>query len=369
MARFYTLARRSITASLVCAVSALPVGVACADSITDGYFVAIGDSYTGPYTGNGAKRGNHRSWLEQLDSFNTSGSFQNLGVSGSTTQSAQTFGDSHYQLGAALNTIHGNGAGVVVIGLGVNDFTSVFESGTAMTQAQADAVADAAFSSLSTLVDTILDPATGNASARIVISNSVDRTQWAISSTSDYDLNREVTSAAIQRFNQLVADEFAGNRGLAVVDSYRLLEDLLAGDPADSNAGAGPNGELFIAGQQIDIDPLNALKPDGTGATRQPSDHLWADGAHPGSIYQGLYANVVLTALQEMYGIDPGTAGMMSIADIFAASNALNPADGVLLTVSDADYTFDYAQYITPEPGSAAVLVVAGLVLSRRRRG
>ncbi|MEM9414666.1 MAG: SGNH/GDSL hydrolase family protein [Planctomycetota bacterium] len=369
MDRVAVWTQRSFSAALVCAVTGLPGALAEADSITDGYFVAIGDSYTGAYTSNGAKRGNHRSWLEQLDSHHTAGSFQNLAVSGTTTQTAQTFGDSHYQLDDALSAIHGNGSGVVVIGLGVNDFTPVFETDTAMTQAQADAVADAAFNNMVSLVDALLDPATGNAGASIVISNSVDRTRWAIRSTSDYDLNRDVTSQAIQRYNQLLAEEFAGNRGLAVVDSYGLMADLLAGDPADSNVGAGPNGELFIAGQAIDVDPLSALNPDGSGDKRQPSDHFWADGAHPGTVYQGLYGNVVLTALQEVYGIDAGAAGLLGIDDIFATANALNPSDGVLLSATDTGYTFDYAQYITPEPGSAAaLLVIAGLVSSRRRR-
>ncbi|XAL98742.1 SGNH/GDSL hydrolase family protein [Phycisphaeraceae bacterium D3-23] len=370
MERFYTLAKRTLYASMVCAAVALPGVPAWAESITDSYFVAIGDSYTGAYASHGARRGNHRSWIEQLDSFNSEGNFQNLAVSGATTQSAQTFGDPKYQLDDALSAIHGNGAGVVVIGLGVNDFTSVFESDTAMTQAQANSAADAAFSSMVSLVDALLDPTAGNAGAQIVISNSVDRTHWAIRATSEHDLNRDVTSAAIRRFNQLVADEFSGSRGLAVVDSYRLLEDLLAGDPDDSNAGTGPNGELFIAGQQIDIDPLNALNPDGSGVTRQPSDHLWADGAHPGSIYQGLYANVVLTALQETYGVDAGPKGLLGIDDIFDMANVLNPSDGVLLSASDTDYTFDYANYILPEPGSAAALLaLAGLVSARRRRG
>ena len=354
------LTRRFMPAALLLGlgVTAAP---SSADTITDSYFVGIGDSYTAPYAPR-SSRNHHRSWLEQLDSHNPGGSFTNLAISGTTTATAQANGDSHYQLQAGLNAISGNGAGVVFIGLGVNDFTDLLESGAVKTQAEAFAVADAAYANLTQLVDALLDPVTGNPQAQIVIANSVDRGSWAGRSGPAYDLNREVTTLATQRYNQLIADEFAGNRGMAVADTYRLLEDLLAGDPADSNTGAGPNGELFIAGQAININPLDSMGSD------QPSDHLWADGAHPGAVFQGLFGNVVLTALEQTYGIEPGSEGLISISEIFATTNALHTNDGVDLTVSDTGYTFDYGAYVVPEPGSVALLLVgAGLLVCRRR--
>lgn len=336
-------------------------GDVSAGTITDGYFVALGDSYTSSYIPRGS-RNNHRGWLDQLDSHNTAGSFSNLAVSGSTTFSAKAAGDSHEQLQAGLNTIHGQAAGVVFIGLGVNDFTAVLESATPKTQADAYAVADAAFANLTEMVDALLDPSTGNPLAQIVIANSVDRGSWAARSGAAYDENRAINTAATQRYNQLIADEFHDQRGMAVVDSYRLLEDLLAADPVDSHRGTGPSGELFIAGQAININALDSMGSD------QPSDHLWADGAHPGTVYQGLFANVVLTALDETYGLGPGTEGLLTLDDIFATANGLHPDDGVTLSVSDSKYRFDYGAYVVPEPSSVVLLMLgAGLIIARRR--
>ncbi len=332
-----------------------------ADTITDSYFVGIGDSYTAPYAPR-SSRNNHRSWLEQLDSHNPSGGFTNLAVSGTTTATAQQVGDGHDQLQAGLNAITGQGAGVVFIGLGVNDFTGLLESGTPKSSSEAIATADAAFANLTQLVDALLDPVTGNPQAQIVIANSVDRGSWAGRSDAAYDLNRAATTLATQHYNQRIADELAGDRGMAVVDTYRLLEDLLAGDPADSYTGAGPNGELFIAGQAININPLDSMGTD------QPSDHLWADGAHPGTVFQGLLGNVVLTALDQTYGIEPGTQGLLTLDSIFASANALHPDDSVTLTATDTDYVFDYGAYVVPEPGSVALLLLsAGLMVCRRR--
>ena len=333
---------------------ALPGGSALAASITDSYFVGVGDSYTGPYAPR-MSRNLHRSWLEQLDAHNSGGSFTNLGVSGTTTATVQASGDSHEQLPAAQTAIGSSGAGIVFIGLGVNDFSAVLQSGAVMTQGEADAVADAAFSNLSDLVNALT---TQNPDVQFVIANSVDRGSWAGRSGAAYDHNRAVNTAATQRYNQLIADNFANTSGFAVVDSFSLMEDMLAGDPADSNVGTP--GQLFIAGQEIVIDPALSLADD------QPADHFWADDAHAGSVFQGLFANVVLTALELELGIDAGAEGLLSIDDIFTTANG---AGGATLVASDTGYTFDYGAYVVPEPGSVvALLVGAGLMVGRRRR-
>lgn len=343
--------RTSVAAALGCSLVA---GAAGAESYKIG---TIGDSYTAEYRYNNGSRYNHRNWVEQLaegsDTGNQSLNFgsiinttvprykgfeHNWALSGATTHDA--IGN---QVGGAAGHAASLDLDIVVINIGVNNFHGLYGADAATRAAEVDSVV----AHIQSMVDQIKS---ANSSTKIVLSNIIDQTLWPSktgdASISDADL--AAVRGSIQDANAMIKT-LASTENIALVDAFSLINDVAA----ESFAFAG-----------VELD-----RTTEKGDRFEPANALWADGSHAGSIYQGVYANVVLTALNSHYGGAFGNGlDLLSDQEILDAAwhrNGRNAPD------ADPHDAFNYGKYVAVAPSPTVFsmgLVGMGLVLIKRRR-
>jgi hypothetical protein len=273
------------------------------------------------------------------------------------------------------------------VGIGVNDFNDVvntnYGSDRAAAAAAANSTAATAVSNINTIlygngsgVEGIFDAAVKADNTRIVLSTIVDQTLWP--SRRDRNNLTEV-STAIKTANEAIRQLARDDNRVVVVDQAHLMDDLFDSVVdttinGERDGSAPQSGDLVIAGQTfvnapdlMDDDDYDS-NPNGFGA-----DVLFADTSHPGTVYHGIFANIVATAMQDGFGIDLDVNGvdpkLMSFDYIFTQANAFD-TDGNPLGAADPNFNFDYAAYVLiPEPASVALLA-AGLAvcITGRRR-
>lgn len=314
----------------------------------------IGDSYTAEYRYNNGSRSNHRNWVGQLaigsDTGNQSMDFgsiinttvprykgfeQNWALSGATTDDAI-----RNQVGGVAGHAASLDLDFVVINIGVNNFHGLYGADAATRANEVNSIV----THIQSMVDQIQ---AANSSTKIIVSNIIDQTLWP-SKTGDPSISNSDLAAvrsSIQDANAMIKS-LASSEHIGMIDAFSLL-----GDVADES--------FAFAGLELD-------RTTEKGDRYEAANALWADDSHAGSIYQGIYANVVLTALQKEYGVDDLT--MLTNQDIFDAAWRRN---GQNAPIADANYAFNYGKYVVTAPTPTVFsmgLVGMGLVMARRRR-
>ena len=384
---------------------------ATAQAVTLG---AIGDSYTEEFAIKGT-RNRHRNWVEQLAtakrvSFgNPSGSptqYQyNYAFSGATTDDAIS-----YQLPSVLNDL--SNLDYVVINIGLNNFAGwvddptggpsvpqtyrdIYNNNTTVTTNTINNV----FGDIQLMVNSILaqDPHKKIVLANVpdwgatigFRSNRVD-TVFNIDFTgiSNSSQRGRVTDAVTSLNSQLAT--YANGLGIPVVDNFSLL-NLALQNPLYFPDFDGP-------GPTVNVTSNPSISGQGNGT------YFWADALHAGTLYQGLFANAVLDAIDEAYGESVIPLLPRQIAAAYTGSTELGISDlqiigdnwqqnGVgwaqgdfnrdgVVNLSDlqilgdnwdlygADQAFglDMSSYvILPEPTAATLLIGCLGLLARRR--
>jgi len=257
--------------------------------------------------------------------------------------------------------------------------------------------------------------------AKIVIGNVVDRAAWPLNRTNSppSDEVKQAYSDSIDRTNARI-QQFANALGIPILDQHQLLEKLTFGADPKPIAGQDYNAltddttgentsrpQVTLAGFYLnnslvdntddpgesadDRGPSASINEVDFGDGVKPFVSLYGDWAHPSTAFQGFYANVLLTALRDIHGVDIGDEpgeGLLSWQEIFdiawQAHDGLGETPDVDLDgFSFGSYqdtggqfdpkfggVFDYNTYILiPEPGTAALLLAgSGLILSAGRR-
>ncbi|MCC6682530.1 MAG: SGNH/GDSL hydrolase family protein [Phycisphaeraceae bacterium] len=370
--------------------------VATAPSARAVTIATLGDSYSDEYAIK-STRNNHRNWIEQLAAVgsvnfgNPSGNptqYQyNFALSGATTNDALLT-----QLPSLLgpnNDDPGHSnlffADYVVIDIGLNDYHGL-TGGSPMTPqtyidiGNANAAVTAAtiggfgpgeggiLGNIKSLIDIIRAADPGK---RIVLANIADwratrpfrqariDTAFDIDFTgtggSDNALLRQQVYFTIRQANADLA-AYANSIGIPVVNKFLLL-----------NKAAKRSIPLTMEDR---IEFKN--EPDITGIQGGAYD-LWADGLHPGTAFNGLYANAIIAALNGYYGEE---LDYLTSQQIIAGY--LGAADLPTLPLHSA---WDFSRYVIapeiplaltpalsldaiPEPTSALSLLTAGALLS-----
>ncbi len=369
---------------------------------------AIGDSYTDEYAIK-SSRNRHRNWVEQLAtagrvSFgNATGNptqYQyNYAFSGATTDDAVSS-----QLPSVLSKL--SSLDYVVISIGLNNFAG-WTGSPAIPQTYRDI-----YNGNTTVTNNTINNIVGdiqqmigdiraqNPNQNIVLANVPD---WGAtigfrSNIIDGSVNftgisdpakRQLVTNAVNTVNSQLTS-YANNLGIPVVDNFSLL-NLALQNPLYFPDFDGP-------GPAVNVTSNPSTSGQGTGA------YFWADSVHPGTLYQGLFANAVLTAINMAYGenlipllpqqiamaytgsTELGVSDLQILGDNWHQSGAdwahgdFN-GDGVVdlgdlqiigdnwnLYGADTVYSFDMADYvIVPEP-AAAILLLGGMLLLAGRR-
>jgi len=172
--------------------------------------------------------------------------------------------------------------------IGVNDFSPWFGcygniyNGN-WSQAQIDSWVAGRISNITSALDTVVP-----AGVQLVVVNIPDPSimQFVWSQYPDPN-RRDAAAAAVAQANADIRD-LAEQYELALVDVYALTK-----------AAFGPNADqheyLYVGGVGIEL-----LVASGTN----PLAAWVADGVHPRTVLQGMFANVVLAALNQAYGAD-----------------------------------------------------------------
>ncbi|MCC6682531.1 MAG: hypothetical protein IT445_16650 [Phycisphaeraceae bacterium] len=370
----------------------------------------IGDSYGDEYAIK-SSRNRHRNFVEQLAaadrvSFgNASGNptqYQyNFAFSGATTDDAVSS-----QLPSTLSNLAS--LDYVVISIGINNFAgwtgspNVPQTYRDIYNGNAIVTSNTVNNVVGDIQQMIGDIRAQNPNQSIVLANVPD---WgaAIGFRSNIiDGNFNFTGISDPAKRQLVTDavsnvnsqltSFANGLGIPVVDNFGLLNLALQSPLYFPDLdGPGPN-------VNVTSNPSTSGQGDGT--------YFWADAIHAGTLYHGLFANAVLTAINMAYGEHLIPLLPQQIATAYTGSTELsvgdlqilgdnwqqNGADWAhgdfngdgLVNLSDlqiigdnwnlygADLQaldIDLAGYvITPEPAAAMMLLGGMLLLTSRRR-
>ncbi len=264
----------------------------------------IGDSLSDEYQF--ADSGNHsagRNWLEQLATCQgvNFGSFSetaraypryegyeyNWAKAGATTTSLLTQG----QHTGLAEQIRNGDVDLAVCWIGVNDLTKIYSGHYQYIYGGGDWVpmVNAAINNAATIVETILDASDDIHLVLVTIPdvelNPVLRANFT------NEAGRQRVSDAIYSFNtRLLSEVYADNPRIAIADIYDLSLDILDLQEADQN--------LVVGGYEVDL----------TKVGDTPDCIILNDMIHPGTITQGLMANVIVDAMNTFgAGVDKMT--------------------------------------------------------------
>jgi len=298
-------------------------------------FGVVGDSLTDEYQF--ADNGDHsagRNWLEQLATCKNMnfGAFseisraypQNQGYEYNWAKAGATTGDliaqgQHTGLAGQIS------AGIVdlaVCWIGENDFTRE-DNIQAICEAPDDSVWQGkvidAVNNLNYIVNYILtsDP---DINLVLVTIPEIELNPHVRATLTDTTLRQRLSDAIASYNDQLKNDIAAGNSRIAVADVYQLSLNVL------DLYNAGQN--LVVGGYEVDLNKVG----------NTPDCIILSDDIHPGTITQGLMANVIVDAMNT-FG-----AGVERMSEPQILANA-----GV------------------PEPATLCILACGGLLCLRRR--
>jgi len=346
----------------------------------------IGDSYTDGYAGQGYT---HRAWTDLIGSNPTGADFGaggalNFAVRGHTT--AQAVNLQRPQLLANLAQ-----ADYVVIDIGLNDLHGIAASGGGLYKPF-----------------TYLSIGQGNAAVTTTVTgNVVNNIKSIVNSIRTADPNKKIILASVPDWGSTVAFR------KPVIDLEYDIDFRVTGGKANEAlrrtftraVKQQINNPLIAFAQQNDIVVINKLRlmataqkvPDiaFTPTTRINTQYhpgfreaeggpyaMWADGLHPGTAWQGIYANVILGILRDYYGENVDTLTAQQIMSTYGGTAPL-PADDVhrawgwqnyaILppagTLAMQSFTSSLFMAQNPEPASAALLLGGALMARRSRRG
>lgn len=343
----------------------------------------IGDSYTDDYAGQGY---HHRNWVEQMAMHPTGVDFGGAGPG----DLPFNFAIAGYWTGNALSQqsprllSNLDAVDYVVIDIGLNDFSTLTAQPGGYPyperyvrigrgeQSIKNSLNNIAFSNIRSIVERIRNqdpqqkiilatvPDWGATIAyRTPIIDQIFGIDYTTTGGPENEALRETFTAALTELNdQLVSYSLSEN--IAVVDKFKLL----------NKAKKSPKIQLT---RQRRIGTSN--DPGATGVEGGPYN-FWADGLHPGTAWQGLYANVILDLLMNGYGED---------VDLLTAQQIMSSYDGrVVLPKDDLHRAYVWSDYYLlpsigggagaarmaalPEPASGALLMLAAAAISVRRR-
>jgi hypothetical protein len=114
-----------------------------------------------------------------------------------------------------------------------------------------------------------------------------------------------------------------------------------------------PNSSFLFGQVDINLGPVSTDPP-------VPTDAFLSDGFHPGTVVQGVLANMFIEATNRAYG-----AGLTPLSD----QEILELAGIEVPTPPGVVTYFDVSPYvIVPEPLTLLVLAIGGVTLLRRSR-
>ncbi len=329
------------------------------------HFGVLGDSYSTMYL-NAARGGSSRAWSDMIgygygyhtflteDQVSGHGIYHAVSGYPASTSSSISRYNLNWAFGGATTSralniqLHGNNslsdtsyhnlaeqitAGKVdlaVVAIGINDLTNL-DPGAAVSSAVAN-------------IETIINGNPGGTiqgirqldpNLPIVLANIPDASAAPnafYDSTPPTAAENQAIHQATLNANQQI-DEFAARLGIPVVDWFGISR-LGASDLTIGNYTLTPT-----------TDPDNPTNSD-------PTQYFWADGVHPTSIPQGLFANTLLEAFNQKYG---GTLNLLTGDEIYRGLGDIS--------------NFDYGRYVLiPNPSSAVLLLAGALVLAGMRR-
>lgn len=348
----------------------------------------IGDSYTDDYGGQGYT---HRAWTDQIAAnptgvdFGGAGLPLNYAVRGHTTTNAVS--NQRPQLLANLGS-----ADYVVVDIGLNDLHGIASSGGGLYKpfryidignGNAAVTASTANTIINNITQVIDDIRAADPNKRIILSSipdwgsTVSFRKPVIDETYDLDfrdiggkdnveLRRTFTRALKQEINKHLID-YARNNNIPVVNKLRLM----------AKAEKAPD-IAFTPTTRIDTRYHPGYREAEGGAYA-----MWADGLHPGTAWQGIYANVILGLLRDGFGEDVDLLTAQQIMATYGGGATL-PTDDVHRAWSWENYVImpfggislsngggggaSMSMSLIPEPASGAVLVASAAALCRRPR-
>jgi hypothetical protein len=162
---------------------------------------------------------------------------------------------------------------------------------------------------------------------------------------------RQRVANAIMQLNAGI-DQLAQTRGLVLVDLY-------AASLAVFGTHASPNGILLIGNVPIDLNGSDT--PSGGNPTAGFVD----DGAHPNTTLQGVFSNLIATALNLGFGGFGAGLPLFSEAEILAHRGlAYGGADTLFAQLGAySDYIRDYAGAPVPGLSLAGAALLALLLI------
>lgn len=163
--------------------------------------------------------------------------------------------------------------------------------------------------------------------ARVVLMSVIDFSPMPYIESGDFNdaVRRERVAGALARFRDRARD-LADEYNLAFLDLYALSRAMFG--PATA-----PRATLMVGNVPINMDA------SGNAVTR---DRAWVDdGIHPHTIIQGVWANAVLTAMNDVYGAG---VPLLSEAEILTTAGlAYGGSDTLLAQIGPLSaYVTDY---------------------------
>jgi lysophospholipase L1-like esterase len=307
----------------------------------------LGDSYSDEYQFYAPDRSTARNWVEQLaeDSNARFGDFSlidpagprnagceyNWALSGATSSDLITAGQA---LGAAAEAATGH-IDLVTIFIGGNDFRDVFgvlaTQGPAAAQAALMSAVPTVATNIAIAAGTILSPGVVAANPDVhVVLTTIPRLSYL-----------PEVRAAVQAVPQIAPFVSAMDGAVGILNQQ--IHNIAAGSDRIAVADfAGLVGQLFAA-RKLKVGNVELNRDALFNPSNDPTFMVLADGIHPGTIVQGLLANLYVQTANHAFGtqLEP-----LSTHDILENAGLKNEPAGAQV----ASQTFSLAASASGQP-------------------